>query len=97
MYLKMIPSSLRSRNTIRKLVTRPFLVGFCTSFNIIVELSNGDIIYLRSLPSNKIGEFVTQAKQLNLIDASLERVHATGGGAYKYSKLFESEFKPMGI
>lgn len=40
---------------------------------------------------------MTQAKQLNLIDESLERVHATGGGAYKYSDLFEKEFKPMGI
>lgn len=32
-----------------------------------------------------------------MIDESLERVHATGGGAYKYSDLFEKEFKPMGI
>lgn len=49
------------------------------------------------MPSHKIGEFVTQAKQLSLIDDSLERVHATGGGAYKYSSLFESEFSPLGI
>jgi pantothenate kinase len=67
------------------------------TLSLLVELSNGDTIYLRSLPSNKIGDFVKQAKELCLIDESLERVHATGGGAYKYSKLFEDEFSPMGI
>ena len=82
-----------TQNTNRNLLTRLSLVRNIDIVKLLlVELSNGDTIYLRSLPSQKIGDFVTQAKQLNLIDESLERVHATGGGAYKYSDLFEKEF-----
>ena len=31
------------------------------------------------------------------IDPSIERIHATGGGAYKYQELFENEFGKQGI
>jgi hypothetical protein len=37
------------------------------------------------------------ARETELIDPSLERIHATGGGAYKYQSLFEKEFGPLGI
>lgn len=49
-----------------------------------VELQNGDTIYLRSFPSAKIEEFVRFALESDLIDETVERIHATGGGAYKY-------------
>jgi pantothenate kinase len=54
-------------------------------------LSNGDTIFLRSFPSEKIGEFLKMARQEELIDKSVERVHATGGGAFKYQEVFEKE------
>ncbi len=31
------------------------------------------------------------AREEQLIDSSVERVHATGGGAYKYQEVFEKE------
>jgi pantothenate kinase len=34
---------------------------------------------------------------MKLVDESVERIHATGGGAYKYQELFEKEFGSMGI
>jgi pantothenate kinase len=34
---------------------------------------------------------------MKLFDSSLERIHATGGGAYKYQDVFERELKPLGI
>jgi pantothenate kinase len=63
----------------------------------IVELSNGDIIYLRSLSSSRIEEFLKFAAETDLIDPSMERIHATGGGAYKYQDVLEKQFSPMGI
>lgn len=52
--------------------------------SLIVELSNGDVIYLKSFPSNKIEEFFSFVKQHNLIDETVDKIHATGGGAFKY-------------
>jgi hypothetical protein len=49
----------------------------------IVELANGDSIYLRSFPSSKIGEFLDFVNENNLVDEG-GCVHATGGGSYKY-------------
>jgi pantothenate kinase len=40
------------------------------------------------------------AREDELIDSSVERVHATGGGAYKYQDVFEKEIgsgSPLGI
>ena len=68
------------------------LIKYC-----IVELDNGDMIYLKSFPSTKIGEFLKFAKEHRLIDKSLESIHATGGGAYKYNDLFEQEITPLGV
>ena len=47
------------------------------------------MIYLKSFPSTKIGEFIKFAKDYKLIDKDLESIHATGGGAYKYNDIFE--------
>ena len=63
----------------------------------LVELDNGDMIYLKSFPSVKIGEFLTFAKEHRLIDKNLESIHATGGGAYKYNDLFEQEVGSLGV
>jgi len=49
----------------------------------VVELANGDEIFLRSFPSNKIEEFLDFVNQNNLVDANTH-IHATGGGSYKY-------------
>ena len=67
------------------------------NFPYLVDLSNGDTIYLRSFSSSKIEEFITFAKDTCMIDPSLERIHATGGGAYKYQTLFENEFGRQGV
>jgi len=48
-----------------------------------VELANGDEIFLRSFPSNKIEEFLDFVNQNNLVDNNTH-IHATGGGSYKY-------------
>ena len=50
----------------------------------LVELSNGDKIYLKCFESSKIGEFITFVKETLKVDRTLEKIHATGGGAYKY-------------
>lgn len=52
---------------------------------------------MRSFPSAKIEEFFDFAREGGLIDSSIERVHATGGGAYKYQEVFEKEFGPLGV
>ncbi len=52
---------------------------------------------MKSFPSSKIHEFLQFAKDTLKIDPLTERIHATGGGAYKYQGLFEEQFGPMGI
>ena len=37
-------------------------------YNNIVELDNGDMIYLKSFPSSKIQEFINFAKEHKLVD-----------------------------
>jgi type II pantothenate kinase len=64
---------------------------------LIVELDNGEMIYLKSFPSTKIGEFLTFAKEQRLVDSNTLQIHATGGGAYKYNDLMEKELTPLGI
>jgi pantothenate kinase len=53
-----------------------------------VELANGDKIYLRSFNSNQIGEFFSFVKDNGLLENNCGRVHATGGGAFKYEDMF---------
>lgn len=36
-------------------------------------------------------------KEHNLVDESTERIHATGGGAYKYSKQFDEHFGHLNL
>lgn len=62
-----------------------------------VELDNGEMIYLKSFPSSKVGEFLRFAKEQRLVDENTCQIHATGGGAYKYSDIFEQELGPLGI
>ena len=61
---------------------------------VIVELENGDKIYLKSFESNKLIEFINFVKEHGLIEADQSEVtiHATGGGAYKYHDLIDKEF-----
>lgn len=60
----------------------------------IVELDTGDRIYLKSFKSNKLQEFIDFVKHHDLLHLDQEEtlIHATGGGAYKYSDLFEKSF-----
>ena len=62
--------------------------------NDLVELANGESIYLKSFNSNQIESFVDFVRSNNLAE---ERIHATGGGAYKYAELFDREFTQQGI
>ena len=70
------------------------IIKFELNLNI-VELENGDKIFLKSFQSNKLEEFIEYAKTHELIQINtsdqLEKtvIHATGGGAYKYQKLFD--------
>ena len=59
----------------------------------IVELANGERIFLRSFNSNRIQEFVQFVKENQLLENNCGRFHATGGGAYKYEDLFKKEFE----
>ena len=61
-------------------------------FLCAVELANGDKLYLRSFHSNRIEEFVDFVKRNDLLSNNCGRIHATGGGAYKYEDMFEEEF-----
>ena len=60
----------------------------------IVELDTGDRIYLKSFQSHKLQEFIDFVKQHDLLHLDDEEtlIHATGGGAYKYSELLEQSF-----
>ena len=60
----------------------------------MIELENGDKIYLKSFESNKLIEFISFVKDHGLIeeDQSEVTIHATGGGAYKYQDLIDKEF-----
>lgn len=52
----------------------------------LVDLENGDKIFLKSFNSNKIIEFIDFVKHHNLLEEQDGKaiIHATGGGAYKY-------------
>ena len=57
----------------------------------LVELENGDKIYLKSFHSNNVKEFIDYIKEYDLLEfsetengAETAILHATGGGAYKY-------------
>lgn len=78
---------------------KSFLIflNFITIIDVLVELQNGETIFLRSFPSAKVPEFLKQAKESELIDDSLEIIHATGGGAYKYQDVFDKELAPIGV
>ena len=62
----------------------PYQVSAHASVISLVELQNGDRIYLKSFPSHKIHEFFEYVKKHKLVDTQTARIHATGGGAYKY-------------
>ena len=49
--------------------------------NDLVELANGESIFLKSFNSNQIESFVDFVQSNNLAE---ERIHATGGGAYMH-------------
>jgi hypothetical protein len=49
----------------------------------LVELENGDQIYLKSFESSKISQFLDFVNENNLVDDG-GHIHATGGGSYKY-------------
>ncbi len=51
----------------------------------VVELANGDEIFLKSFPSNKIDDFLDFVNQNNLVDNNTH-IHATGGGSFKYQQ-----------
>jgi type II pantothenate kinase len=55
------------------------------------------VIYLKSFPSAKISDFISFVKRHRLVDKETKVIHATGGGAYKYNDLFDSEFGPLGV
>jgi pantothenate kinase len=64
--------------------------------SLLVELENGDKIYLKSFHSNNVKEFIDFIKEYDLLDFGDQGshnetaiLHATGGGAYKYQDLFE--------
>lgn len=42
-------------------------------------------------------DFIKFAREYNLIDRTTERIHATGGGAFKYEELFAQEFGGTGV
>mgnify|MGYP001558025940 CR=1 FL=1 len=47
---------------------------------------------MKSFPSSKIEDLIKFVKDHKIINDSTVRLHATGGGAYKYQTLFEQEF-----
>ena len=57
----------------------------------VVELANGDSIYLRSFQSSKISQLLTFVNENGLVDDE-GTIHATGGGSYKYQQEFQSIF-----
>ena len=61
---------------------------------VTVELANGDKIFLKSFNSSRIEEFLDFVKEHDLVDSTL---HATGGGAHKYSDIFEQDFGSRGV
>ena len=60
----------------------------------LVDLENGDKIFLKSFNSNKIIEFIDFVKNHDLLEEQDGKaiIHATGGGAYKYQDLIHQEF-----
>ena len=64
----------------------PNLIICCLTYIFLVDLENGDKIFLKSFSSNKIIEFIDFVKHHNLLEEQDGKaiIHATGGGAYKY-------------
>lgn len=69
------------------------LFTFNDRVGLVVELENGDKIFLKSFESNKLIEFINFVKDHDLVeDEDGVTIHATGGGAYKYQDLIDKEF-----
>ena len=59
-----------------------------------LELANGESIYLKKLKSSQINQFVDFVLSNDLVE---DKLHATGGGAHKYTELFDQKFVQRGI
>lgn len=51
---------------------------------------------MKTFASNRVEDFFEFVKDNDLLEAN-DRVHATGGGSYKYQHLFDQYFTPLGV